>query len=346
MGALIVVRQEGNRVGWLMMAGALTFALPFSFLVTFYPEPPDILTPGLWLLLWVHSWFFILGIIAIFMIVLHFPDGRPPSGGWNWMNKVAIAAILLIVLLLMFSEQIGPTTGEWSVDNPLGFLPPTLLQGINILTAIGFVITAGGSLTSLFVRFRRGGFLERQQIKWLFFAGAIFIVAVGLLLNYWSTSPSASNVSWQDLLFLISVLAFPFAIGNAILRYRLYEIDIIIRRTLQYGIVTGLLAMVYFGLVITLQTLFAAVGDIQSEIIIVISTLAIAGLFTPVRRRVQAAVDRRFYRRKYDAEQALARFAAAARDEVDLERLAAALMEVIEETIQPEHTSLSLMTRE
>lgn len=342
MGALIVIRQEGNLVGWLMIAGAFAFTEPFSFLVTLYPKPPTILTPGLWLLLWIESWFFILGIISIFQIVLHFPNGHLSSARWKWINMVTIVTLLLIALLTMFSDQVGPTTGVWAVKNPLGFLSPLVLQGLTLLAAAGMIILAGGSLISLFIRFRRGSFIERQQIKWLFFAGAVFIFAVVLLLRYWEALPTTTYISWQEFFFLISVLFFPIAIANAILRYRLYEIDIIIRRTLVYGLLTGTLALIYFSSVIVLQQILQRVTGQRSPIVIVLSTLIIAALFSPLRRRIQEFIDRRFYRRQYDAVETLAQFALFVQDEVSIEPLVDELLQIVDRTMNPEHLSLWL----
>jgi uncharacterized membrane protein YidH (DUF202 family) len=181
-------------------------------------------------------------------------------------------------------------------------------------------------------------------MKWLFYTALIGLSLMLLSSQLSSLLGIASDVI-SEKLFVILPSLLAIAIGIAILRYRLYDIDIIIRRTLQYAIVTGILAMVYFGLVVIFQGLFAAVGDFQSGIFIVISTLVIAGLFNPIRKRVQAAVDRRFYRQKYQAEQTLAQFAAVARDEVDLDKLMAALMDVVEETMQPERVSLWLFNK-
>ncbi len=344
MGALIVLRQGGNRVGWLMMMAAFAFSEPSRLLASFLPSPPAVLTPTIWLLLWVQSWFWVSGIIALFQIVLHFPDGRLPSPPWHWINPVAAGTLFLLALMPIFSQRLGPVNGAWEVDNPLDVLPPFIYQGGMLLTGVGMFVLAGGSLASLYFRFRRGGYVEREQIKWLLFAGAVIVPAFGLLMAYWSNAPATRDgVSWQEAFFLISVLAIPLAMANAILRYRLYDIDIIIRRTLIYGILTALLALTYFGGVVLLQNSFGQLaGDANSPLITVISTLAIAALFNPLRARVQAFIDRRFYRRKYDAEQALARFSAAARDEVDLERLTGVLLATVEETMQPEHVALWL----
>lgn len=341
MGALIVIRGEGNWVGWLMMAGAFIFIDPFSFLVSFISQPPNKMSVGIWLLLWIHNWFFMLAVLAIIQLVLRFPDGQPPSSRWNWINTLTIVTLLLIMLVTMFLDQFGPNIGTWSVDNPLGFLPNPVFQALNFITGTAALILAVGSLASLFFRYKQGSFLEREQIKWLFFAGAVFIFAVVLLLSYWSTSPSSTDFAWQDFFFLISVLAFPLAIANAILRYRLYDIDILIRRTLQYGLLTGLLVLLYFGGIITLQGIFASLtGEQNSPLVTVITTLGIAAVFNPLRRRVQEFIDRRFYRKKYDAANALNRFAAAVRDDVDFSRISGAIFEIIEETIQPETASV------
>jgi hypothetical protein len=148
-----------------------------------------------------------------------------------------------------------------------------------------------------------------------------------------------------QLLFMISILLVPLAVTIAVLRYRLYDIDLIIRRTLQYALLTGLLALFYFGSVVVLQSLAEDLTGEQSPLVIVLSTLAIAALFSPLRVRIQDFIDRRFYRNKYDAEKALAQFADAARDEVDVDQLTAALVNVVEETVQPEKVSLWINTK-
>jgi hypothetical protein len=196
------------------------------------------------------------------------------------------------------------------------------------------------SVASLFVRYRGAQIDEREQIKWLLYAGALFAFVYTLTAI---TSGDFNSLGWVDLLFVLSILTIPTAITIAILRYRLYDIDIIIRRTLIYGVLSLLLVVVYFISVVLLQQAFRAITGQDSPVAIVISTLVLAALFNPLRRRVQETIDHRFYRRKYDAQQALSAFAATARDEVDLERLQVELVSIVQETMQPEQTSLLLI---
>jgi hypothetical protein len=154
--------------------------------------------------------------------------------------------------------------------------------------------------------------------------------------------PEIFNTVWYRAIILVVFTGFPIVIGIAVFKYRLYDIDIIIRKTLVYGVLTILLALIYFGSVLLIQGLVTAVGGQQSPIVIVFSTLLIAALFSPLRRRIQAFIDQRFFRRKYDAEQTLAQFAASVRDEVDLDDLTAELLRVVQETMEPEHVSIHL----
>jgi hypothetical protein len=203
----------------------------------------------------------------------------------------------------------------------------------------GLLTLLGGSVFSLYGRYRRAGSVERQQIKWLLLAGVQFVVVYSLI---FFSSNDEESASWSNVLFLPSALAIPIAVAMAILRYRLYDIDVIIRKTVQYGVVTAVLALIYFGTIILLQSLVGQATGEQSPIVIVLSTLLIAAMFNPLRRRVQTAVDRRFYRQKYNAQQVLAQFAITARDETDMDKLTAELVRVVQETMQPEQVSLWL----
>jgi peptidoglycan/LPS O-acetylase OafA/YrhL len=195
------------------------------------------------------------------------------------------------------------------------------------------------SAVSLFVRFRRARGMEREQIKWLFYAGVVFALSYvpSFILSDFSEDYNIWNLLWG-----VGMLTFPAAIGIAILRYRLWDIDILIRRTLQYSILTGVLGLVYFGGVTVLQSLFSTISGQESPAALVISTLGIAALFNPLRRRTQDFIDRRFYRRKYNAEKVLADFAAITRQGADLEQLAGHLNVTLQETLQPDQIGLWL----
>jgi hypothetical protein len=257
------------------------------------------------------------GILIVFTF-LYFPNGRLPSSRWR--------------PVLWFAAIVFPTRVVSDIFH-LTFLEPIL----NI-SAIALMLAA---LTAIIVRYRKAGAAERQQIKWVAFSailGAI-LFALGLLglLSGWA-SEMFFNLIWIS--FIISI---PLTLAIAILRYHLWDVDLIIRRTLVYGGLTATLALVYFGGVVVLQELFQVVtGQHRSPIATVISTLVIAALFTPLRRRIQRDIDRRFYRRKYDAQKTLESFAAKARDEVELDQLTAHLVAVVQESMQPEQVSLWL----
>jgi hypothetical protein len=182
------------------------------------------------------------------------------------------------------------------------------------------------------VRYRSAQSLERQQLKWLLYAGALFAVYFGF--TFFASDPETDS-GWRNFFFVFIIIMMPIAIAIAILRYRLYDIDVIIRRTLVYTILTAALGLVYFGTVVLLQTVVGRSAAEQSPLVIVFSTLLIAALFSPLRRRIQTFIDRRFFRQKYDAGQMLARFAQTARDEVKIEQLTGALSGVVQETMQP-----------
>jgi len=189
------------------------------------------------------------------------------------------------------------------------------------------------------VRYRRAGRVERQQMKWLLVATAVFAAAYIPVFLFTDFAFGPDTAIWSNLWMIVMPL-IPVSIGIAILRYRLYDIDLIIRKTVQYGVLSALLALAYFGSVVLLQTVVGQATDAQSPLVIVVSTLLIAALFAPLRKRVQTAVDRRFYRQKYDAQQVLAQFAITARDETDMDKLTVELVRVVQETMQPQSLSV------
>ncbi len=271
------------------------------------------------------NWIWVLGHAGVVFLLLLFPTGRPVSRRWRpvvWFAAAVIGALLFVTATLG-----GPLEAAPRLDNPFGLPTPRFF--VMVLIAMILALEVLGCV-SLAVRFFYSRGVERQQIKWVAFGAAI--LAVYLLTNILSPVPR-----W------IGALAPAVMIATiAVLRHRLYDIDVVINRTLVYGSLTATLVVVYVGSVVLLQSLFRAVTGQESQLAVVASTLAIAALFHPLRRRIQAFIDRRFYRRKYDAARVLASFGATLRDEVDLDTLSSELVTVVEETIQPSHVSLWL----
>ena len=344
VGALILSRQPRNPIGWLLMCPAIVMVIPVESYLSQFPIAPA--RPGFLLLLalWYGQWSWLLLIFPILFIPLLFPTGRPPSPRWRWLIVAGVAMCAFLFFGATFVTELGPISGEfaeaWTVPNPIGFLRSDAFPIVPWLISLG-IITIMGTV-SLFVRYRRAATVERQQIKWLLFACGLFAILY--------VSPSFSREEHSHfsdvmnaLLFLLAMPMIPLAIGIAILRYRLWDIDVIIRKTLVYGALTATLGLVFFGGVTLLQGVVGRLtGTEDSPVAIVISTLLIAVLFSPLRRRIQDFIDRRFYRRKYNAEQALEEFAETARNETDLEALTDKLVEVVSQTMQPEQTSVWL----
>jgi hypothetical protein len=342
VAALILSRQPRNTIGWLLMVavGAFVVGGPIeSYIEHLAPSAP---APALPLLLavWFSNWGWLLLIFPLLLILLLFPNGRPPTPRWRWVSVAAIAWATLFVLLATFSQKL--TTPDRVFDNPIGVLRQGTIQLLAGVWIAGLLVLVVACSVALFVRYRRTNDTEREQIKWLLYACALFLVVyLGGTVSGVGGSSSIGGYIW-GVFFGLSLMTLPAAIGIAILRYRLYEIDVVINRTLVYGPLTALLALVYVGSVVGLQAIFRALSAQESTLAIVASTLTIAALFGPLRRRVQALVDRRFYRRKYDARRTLEIFSATLRDETDLEALNGELVGVVSETMQPEHVSLWL----
>jgi hypothetical protein len=279
--------------------------------------------------LWPAPWPFLL------LFLLQFPNGHLVSP--RWRPAAWLAGVIPVTLVALSAVYPGPLQPFGSITNPLGLpgAPGDLLRQIDLSTignVTGLVLLA--AVASIVERFRRSVGDERQQLKWLAYAGTLALV--GQLVSL--PLPRAVGNLITDGAFY----GLPIAIGVAMLRYHLYDIDLIIRRTLIYGALTASLAAVYLGGVVLLQQLFRALAGQSSDLAIVGSTLSIAALFQPLRHRIHRTIDRRFYRRKYDAARVLAGFGATMRDEVDLSQLADHLVAVVEQTMQPAHVSLWL----
>jgi len=307
-----------------------------------------------WIGLLTALWFVLTGPAAYsgdyYALIEQYPALRFPTA---FLNAASFASFIPFLFLFPNSRFV-PSWTRWFVLAVMPFaLLGSSLYGLNkSLSVFGAVISVLAILVGLgsqIIRYRRYATpRERQQTKLVLFSVALLAVLIALLLTGILISSRLSTKTQTlimlGLLFLlpISLLAVPLTIGFSLLYYRLWDIDLIIRRTLQYSLLTGLLGLVYFGGVALLQTLLSAAGGQPSPVVIVLTTMLIAAMFNPLRRRVQDFIDRRFYRQKYDAEKALAAFSAEARSETDLEQLASHLTGTVRETLQPERVSLWL----
>jgi hypothetical protein len=339
VGALLVAKRPTNIIGWIMAVVALMLAIfraggaYAAYVMATRGQPDALAVFGAWIGLW--FWGLILSLVVIYLPLL-FPDGRLPSRRWLPVAVLAgIGTLVMVVLAALVDTSLLDAAPGYQIDNPIGIeglgkpddLP--IFGVLNGLLIVGIV----GAGVSVVVRFRRSRGVERQQMKWFVYTAALILLAPAV-----NPLPDVVNGVW----FALVLIAISMAIGIAVLRYRLYEIDLIINRTLVYGPLTATLVFVYLGGVVSLQYAFRAVTGQESQLAIVASTLAIAALFNPLRRRVQAFVDRRFYRRKYDAAKALEAFSGKLREETDLDRLGIELVSVVRETMQPAHVSLWL----
>jgi len=347
VGALVASRQPGNLIGWVFCALGLFLPLAGASeeyaLYALVTHPGSL--PGGEVMAWLAAWFAgAINFAMLAFVLLLFPDGRLLSRRWRFVVWVNLIAVLLIFAWNFEPGQIE-SLGLLKVANPFGVAGAGAL--LKALGEIGFFLVFAVAIAgaiSLVIRFRRSRGDERQQIKWFVFAGAVFCAVLAVAPVLW-TLPLSLATEWiWPTLFLLGLGTIPAATGVAILKYRLYDIDILINRTLVYGSLSALLALVYIGGVATTQAIFRGLTGQQEQpqLAIVVSTLVIAALFTPLRRRVQRFIDRRFYRSKYDARKALEAFSARLRDETDLEALNNELIGVVRETMQPAHVSLWL----
>ena len=342
VGALIIWQRPGNVLGWILATIGLLAAWGASAdtyvdLARDADRGIDLLyLVAVWTSLW--YWFPLLGLTLIFTPLL-FPDGRPPSPRWRPVVWAAGSVLLLIVFLAAFRERIE--FPGFSIDNPVGIsgIEDPEKSRLGAVLFGFFLVFLVLALASVVVRYLRSGGVQRQQNKWLMLATALSILMV------FFEEITRIEVD-TEVPFAVAIALFPVAIAVAIFRYRLYDIDVIINRALVYVTLTATLALVYFGSVVLLQRTFAFLTGEGSQLTVVVSTLMIAALFVPLRRRIQSFIDRRFYRRKYDAVKTLEAFSKKLRDETDLEALNAELLTVIRETMQPEHVSLWLREME
>jgi hypothetical protein len=350
VGALIASRRPRNAIGWILLAEGLLWM--FLGVTDYYglygvarpgsvPFPVGVAAVNNFM--WVPA----VGLLGTYVFLL-FPDGRLPSRRWRplaWLPGTVITLVSIYVGLAP-----GALQNLGGIRNPFGLegYPWVEAAGYFVLPLLPLCMVA--SVLSPVMRYRRSRGEERQQIKWIAFAasfvGLLYLIAMVCAFIFPSGAWfQAGSPLWLDLLGYAALISFtlvPIAVGFAVFRYRLYEIDIIINRALVYGSLTAMLALVYLCTVVVLQYLFRTLTGQESQLAVVASTLAIAALFNPLRRRIQALVDRRFYRNKYDARRTLEEFSVKLRDETDLGALSNNILTVVRDTMQPEHASLWL----
>jgi hypothetical protein len=336
VGALIASQRPKNPIGWILcgtglFTGVRSFAEAYADFGLV--GRPGVL-PAAEYMAWLWSWprVPVAGLASALVLVV-FPDGKLLNRSWWAVVWMAVGGSALVALFMALDPS-------W--NNPLALERGVFKDLVEPLGRIGFVLLIVSwfcAAMALLIRVDKGSPVERQQIKWLAYFAILLFVGFAFVVAGWFGN------NWSYFGELLSIAAFnclPVGVGIAILKYRLYDIDLLINRTLVYGALTGILALVYLGGVVALQALFRYLTGQGSQLAIVASTLAIAALFGPLRRRIQAFIDRRFYRRKYDAAKTLEAFSAKLRDETDLDALRADLVGVVGETMQPAHVSLWL----
>ena len=349
VGATISSRRPENPIGWIFCTMGLAFVL--AVFLGNYGEYGLVVAPGslpgATTAAWTGNWIWPVVLSPVGFLLLLFPSGYPPSRRWRPVLWLLGAALVGWFVSQAFVPGPMVNAGYESIPNPYGiealggvFKPLGAVCGILLL--VGVLASA----ISLVVRFRHSRGDERRQLKWLAYAAVVVVLAAAVSLTVEGVAPDSdvAIIQVMQLTLVASLSTVPIAAGIAILKYRLYEIDLLINRTLVYGVLTGMLALVYFGGVAAVQTIFRAVTgqEQQPQLAVVVSTLVIAALFNPLRRRIQGFIDRRFYRSKYDARKTLEAFSAKLRHETDLDALSDDLVGVVRETMQPAHVSLWL----
>jgi hypothetical protein len=345
VGAFVASRRPYNPVGWLFVAFGAAAAIRFTgsqYATYALLTHPGSLPGGDFIASFaVHLWHPGLGFL-VFSFLL-FPDGRLPSPRWRIVAWVSAISCLSALISGMLEYEF---LYKYTWPENMSFVKPLFTGSAAEVAATVFWYSSMVILAMLFVsggslvlRLRRSVGEERQQLKWVVYAVALLALAVPSTILVIIVVQSLESVR---VFFALLFPLIPISVGIAILRYRLYDIDLIINRTLVYGVLTALLGVVYFGGVVLLQRFFVALTGEKSTLAVVASTLAIAALFNPLRRRVQGFVDRRFYRRKYDAAKTLEAFSAKLRDETDLDALSEDLVGIVRETMQPAHVSVWL----
>jgi hypothetical protein len=331
VGCLILARRPGNIIGWIFTAvGLLTMVAGLADVYARYANAHPGSLPGPLVGIWIQNWIWLPTIqLALVFPLLLFPTGRSLSPRWLPVTWLAVGLIAAYIVLGALYPTLDLPDGR-TVANPIGVawinVDASPVGAILIGLTLSVLVAA---IVSLVLRFRRSRGVERQQLKWFTYAGALVLLAP-------FSNSLIGNISY------VLVIALPVAVGIAVLRYRLYDIDRLLNRTLVYGLLTAILGLVYAGTVLVLGEVFGGVAGGPPSWAVAGATLAVAALFRPARRRIQAVVDRRFNRRKYNAAKTVEAFSTRLRDEVDLDTLSTELLTVVDQTMQPAMVSLWL----
>jgi hypothetical protein len=346
VGAILVSRLPRNAIGWLLAAGGLCLALDSGSSgladlgLTVHPGS----VPGAIWFAWLYEWLWSPAIAAVLALVLVYPTGRLLSARW----QPAGIAVALLTVLLSIASAVGPwPTGQYPVPNPLAIATGSGVAAdlLGVGSAVLIVVVAVLTTASLILRYRRSRGVERAQLKWFAFVAAISMPAFIVGTTLFGDDGLAIVVSNVALIIaFLGIALLPVAIGIAVLRYRLYDIDRLISRTLVYGVLAAMLAAAYVGSVLLLSSLLAPLTS-ENSLAVAGSTLLVAALFAPVRRRIQSVVDRRFDRARYDGARELADLSQRLRSEVDLEGVKAEVVATIGRTLAPTSASIWLRTR-
>jgi hypothetical protein len=321
VGALLAVHRPRNPIGWLMILLSVGF-LSFDVVVVVVAAAAPAAGPAVRLVAWTGNWVWVLGHVAAVLLLLLLPNGQPLSRRWAVLARVGVSLFLVTGVLAALIP--GPLEATPQLSNPLGFAPVASLEPLFFATLAAAMLVEVLAVIGLVARFVRASGVERQQLKWIAYGAVVLLTfqvgeVVGVV---------------PRLLAPIGGVALTVALLVAVTRHRLYDIDRLISRTLTYAVVTGVLLAVYAGSVLALRPVLDPLTG-GSDLAVAGSTLAVAALFGPLRRRVQAAVDHRFNRRQYDARRAVESFGHRLRDEVLLEAVAAELRRAVSETVQP-----------
>lgn len=340
IGAILASRRPEHRIGWLFSSFAVTFAayvFATAYATAGLAAVPE--RPAARFAAWLEAWFWLVYVTQLELAFLLFPTGHLAGRRWRWVARAIVTANALNAVALALRP--GPLDTH-AIDNPAGvaaLAPATgLLAGLLPVFLFGALLSLGSPL----VRLPRAQGVEREQIKWVGSAGVllVFALVLGGTLRPLGVDPTIADFA-SNAMYGVGVVGIPVAMGVAILRYRLYDIEVIIRRTLIYACVLAVLAAAYLGGVVVVQSVFRTFTT-GSEIAVAASTLLTVALFQPIRSRIQRAVDHRFYRSRYDASRTIDTFAARLRDQIDLGALEGELLEAVHDTMQPAHASVWL----